>query len=181
MGTIIEDLYDHEGYGARRLPDGTLTGVWSAETARFEAYVASCGCGWHGGDHPPTETGYEAALDEWEAEHSRPLLAQAVSDRVRTAINDAKRAVADLIVQRPEAARRVLDEGGSGASTCGGGSSQRRWSRRRTGCAAGSTRCPSATSEERSGCSNVGSLCASPARVIGRASTPGGGACEATA
>ncbi len=110
MGTIIEDLYDHEGYGARRLADGTLTGVWSTETARFEAYVASCACGWHGGEHPPTEAGYEAAVDEWEAEHARPLLAQAVPDRVRTAINDAKRAVADLVVQRPGAARRALDE-----------------------------------------------------------------------
>ncbi len=110
MGTIIEDLYDHEGYGARRLPDGTLTGVWSAETARFEAYVASRGCGWHGGEHPPTEAGYESAVDEWEAEHARPLLAQPVPDRVRTAINDAKRAVADLVVQRPEAARRAVEE-----------------------------------------------------------------------
>ncbi len=110
MGTIIEDLYDHEGYGARRLPDGTLTGVWSAETARFHAYVASCGCGWHGGEHPPTEAGYEAAVDEWEYKHARPLLAQAIPDRVRTAINDAKRAVADLVVQRPEAAQRAVEE-----------------------------------------------------------------------
>ncbi len=110
MGTVIEDLHDHEGYGGRRLPDGTLTGVWSAETAKFEAYVASCGCGWHGGHHPPTEAGYESAVEEWEADHARPLLAEAIPDTVRTAINDAKRAVADLIAQRPEAARRALHE-----------------------------------------------------------------------
>ncbi len=110
MGTIIEDLYHHEGYCARRLPDGTLTGVWSTETARFEAYVASCGCGWHGGDHPPTEAGYEAAVDEWEADHARPMLAEAIPDTVRTAINDAKRAITDLVGGRPEAARRAVEE-----------------------------------------------------------------------
>jgi hypothetical protein len=45
VGSIIEDLYDHEGYGARLLPDGTLTAAWSAETASFEAYLAACSCG----------------------------------------------------------------------------------------------------------------------------------------
>ncbi|HSH61338.1 MAG TPA: hypothetical protein VK988_17200 [Acidimicrobiales bacterium] len=64
----------------------------------------------HGGAHPPAVVGYEAAVDEWEAEHARPLLAPAITDRVRTAINDVKRAVADLVVQRPAAARRALDE-----------------------------------------------------------------------
>ncbi len=53
---ILDDLYDHEGYGARRLPDGTVTGTWSAETATFEAYIASCGCGWHGGTTPRPRT-----------------------------------------------------------------------------------------------------------------------------
>jgi hypothetical protein len=57
MGVILDDLWEHEGYGARRLPDGTLTETSSAATASFDAYVASCGCGWHGGDHPPTEDG----------------------------------------------------------------------------------------------------------------------------
>ena len=41
MGMIIEDLYDHEGFGARRLPDGSGTGIWSAKTAAVEAYVAA--------------------------------------------------------------------------------------------------------------------------------------------
>ncbi len=110
MGAIVEDLYDHEGYGARQLPDGTLTGVWSAETAKFEAYVASCGCGWHGGHHPPTEAGYDSAVEEWEADPARPLLAEAIPDTVRRAIKDAKRAIADLAAERPEAARRALHE-----------------------------------------------------------------------
>jgi len=55
MGTILGDLDDHEGYGARRLPGGTITAGWTAETAAFEVYVAACGCGRRGGDHPPTE------------------------------------------------------------------------------------------------------------------------------
>ena len=66
MGVILDDLWDHEGYGARRLADGTETGMWSLATASFEAYVASCGCGWEGGAHPPTEDGYKSAVDEWE-------------------------------------------------------------------------------------------------------------------
>lgn len=78
MGSIIEDLYDHEGYGARLLPDGTLTATWSAETASFEAYVAACSCGWRGGEHPPTDEGYDAAVDAWEHDHARPLLADTV-------------------------------------------------------------------------------------------------------
>jgi hypothetical protein len=75
MGSFIEDLWDHEGYAARRLPDGTLTGTWTAATAAFTAYVPACGCGWHADrDHPPTEEGEEAALAQWRAEHATPLL-----------------------------------------------------------------------------------------------------------
>ena len=29
MGVILDDLWDHEGYGARRLAAGTHTGMWS--------------------------------------------------------------------------------------------------------------------------------------------------------
>jgi hypothetical protein len=75
MGTFIEDLWDHEGYAARRLPDGTLTGTWTAATDAFTAYVPACGCGWHGNrEHPPTEAGEEAAIDQWRTEHATPLL-----------------------------------------------------------------------------------------------------------
>jgi hypothetical protein len=75
MGLILEDLYDHEGYAARRLPDGQLTGTWTAATAAFTGYVACCGCGWHASaEHPPTQDGEEAALEEWVAEHGQPQL-----------------------------------------------------------------------------------------------------------
>ncbi len=111
MGTIIEDLYDHEGYGARRLPDGSLTGTWTRQTARFDVYVAACGCGWQGKQtHPPTEEGYESAVDEWERSHARPLLAETVPAGADAAIRDAKQAIGSLLRERPRAAARVLDD-----------------------------------------------------------------------
>lgn len=61
MGVVLDDLYDHERYVARRLADGTLTRTWSSASAAFEHYVPCCRCGWHGGGDPPTEEGYEAA------------------------------------------------------------------------------------------------------------------------
>lgn len=110
MGTFLDDLWDHEGYGARRLPDGTLTATWSKSTADFDAHVAACSCGWHGGEHPPTDDGYEAAVDQWEVDHARPLQAETVPAAVLTAIKDAKQEIAELARQRPEAARRALDD-----------------------------------------------------------------------
>lgn len=59
----------HEGYAARRLPDGSLTGSWTTDTAEFDAYVAVCGCGWRGGTFVPTEEGHEAAGDDWHYRH----------------------------------------------------------------------------------------------------------------
>jgi hypothetical protein len=32
MGMILDDLEDHEGYTARRLPDRTLTSTWTRDT-----------------------------------------------------------------------------------------------------------------------------------------------------
>jgi hypothetical protein len=65
----------HEGYGARRLPSGELTGTWTHETRAFDAYVAACDCGWSGDHaHPPTEAGEDAAVDEWKRVHMLPLL-----------------------------------------------------------------------------------------------------------
>lgn len=119
MGTIIEDLDDHEGYGARRLPDGTLTATWSAGTARFSAYVAACCCRWHGGEHPPTDEGYESAVDEWERDHARPLLAETVPASVVAAIKDAKQAIGRLARERPSAALRVIEELGSWVAVTG--------------------------------------------------------------
>jgi hypothetical protein len=100
VGTILPGLDGHEGYAAQRQPDGTLTGPGgTAETAGFTAYVAACACsssryrpgagysqgryytGWYGGTtHPPTEAGHEAALEEWERVHARPLQADALTD-----------------------------------------------------------------------------------------------------
>jgi hypothetical protein len=77
MGMVIEGLWDHEGYAARRLPDGTLTGTWTQATREFTAFVAACGCGWRGDiEHPPTEAGEDLAVDEWDSEHAVPLLAR---------------------------------------------------------------------------------------------------------
>ena len=67
----------HEGYPARRLADGTLS---AGGTADFEAYVAVCSCGWRGGTYEPTEAGYEAAGEEWDAEHWQPLRTPSVDE-----------------------------------------------------------------------------------------------------
>jgi len=75
MGTTYDDLDGHEGYALCRLPDGTMTGSWTPETAEFTSYVAACSCLWRGADHPPTEDGYEEALDEGDLGHAQPLLA----------------------------------------------------------------------------------------------------------
>jgi hypothetical protein len=82
MGLILGDLYDHEGYAARRLPDGVLTGTWTYATREFTAYVAACGCGWHATrTWPPTGDGEELAVQQWEREHGEPLLARQAERR----------------------------------------------------------------------------------------------------
>jgi hypothetical protein len=83
MGTFLEDLDDHEGYADRRLPNGQLAGgVWTYATREFTAYVAVCGCGWQAsGEHPPTEEGEEAAVDQWRSEHAEPELARQATRR----------------------------------------------------------------------------------------------------
>jgi hypothetical protein len=78
MGTFLDDLDDHEGYPDRRLPNGQLAGgVWTYATRHFTAYVAVCGCG----EHPPTEEGEEAAVDQWRSEHAEPELARQTTRR----------------------------------------------------------------------------------------------------
>jgi hypothetical protein len=75
MGTILDDLDDHEGYALRRLPDGTLSGTWTAATREFTAYLAGCDCGWRGTrEYPPTEEGWELAVQAWGNEHAEPEL-----------------------------------------------------------------------------------------------------------
>jgi hypothetical protein len=82
MGTILDDLYDHEGYAVRRLPDGTLTGTWTHATREFTAYLAGCDCGWHGtGEYPPTEEGWELAVEAWQKEHAEPELGRQAERR----------------------------------------------------------------------------------------------------
>lgn len=108
MGMILDDLDDHEGYAARRLPDRTLTSTWTRDTAAFEAYVAACSCGWSGRhDHPPTEHGRTTAEDEGEVHHAQPLLALAVPARVRELADNLREEVAELADDRALAARAV--------------------------------------------------------------------------
>lgn len=83
MGTVYcgpyADMigYDHEGYAARLLPDGTETGTWTYATREFHGYRAHCACGWRGGVvQPATDAGENAALDEWDRDHLRPLIHQ---------------------------------------------------------------------------------------------------------
>src|SRR5829696_3104950 len=77
MGTLIDDLDDHEGYVQWRLPDGTLTSAWTLDNQRQgTAYVTECECGWRSTHaHPATQEGDEAAREEWVREHARPELA----------------------------------------------------------------------------------------------------------
>jgi len=111
MGAMYGDLDGHEGYAARQLRDGTLTGTWTTETRQFDAYVAACGCGWNGTSrHDATEDGYEAALDEWDVAHARPLLRHAVPAHVRESVSEACRSIRALVDERPDAALKVLGD-----------------------------------------------------------------------
>jgi hypothetical protein len=108
MGMIFEDLEDHEGYAARRLPDGTLTSTWTQDTAAFEARVGACTCGWTGTkQHPASETGSTAAEDEWKHAHAGPLLAVAVPARITELVDNLREETVQLADHRPLAARAV--------------------------------------------------------------------------
>jgi hypothetical protein len=85
MGTILasygDDAYDHEGYAAQLLDDGSLTGTYSNDTEprMVGQVVAACGCGWTGTTRYPTtgpfdEAAHDLALAEWERDHARPTL-----------------------------------------------------------------------------------------------------------
>ncbi|MGH8919882.1 MAG: hypothetical protein ACRD0H_16385, partial [Actinomycetes bacterium] len=85
MGTILElygdTAYEHEGYAAQVLDDGTLTGEYSNATMprMVGQLVAACGCGWTGSTRYPTtdrfdQAAEDLALDEWERDHARPAL-----------------------------------------------------------------------------------------------------------
>lgn len=91
MGTILTEFgdaaYEHEGFQAHILDDGSLTSAYSAETLprMIGQVVAACGCGWAGTTRYPSPVAFdaaaeEAALAEWEHSHARPILAQLATD-----------------------------------------------------------------------------------------------------
>ena len=109
MGAILDDLDGHEGYPLRQLPDGITTSRWTTDTDRTTGYIAASDCGWTGaGRYEPTEAGYDAALDEWEHDHARPLLQHVIPDRVQHLLRDSMRALRDLAAERPHAAAKAL-------------------------------------------------------------------------
>lgn len=110
MGALYDDLEGHEGYPARRLPDGTLTASWTAATAEFSSYIAACACGWYGTDHPPTEKGSDGAIHEWDEMHARPLLARAVPRKVTDLMRELRGELSQLANERPLAAVKVARE-----------------------------------------------------------------------
>ncbi|HVK20316.1 MAG TPA: hypothetical protein VM677_03040 [Actinokineospora sp.] len=95
MGTVYSgpyadliDAYSHEGYADRKMPDGQFTsGEWSDRypADAHVAFVAACTCGWHADiEHPPTDTGEEAAYDQWRADHLNPMVrAEAARHTIR--------------------------------------------------------------------------------------------------
>ena len=85
MGRVLTDYgqyaYDHEGYAAEVLDDGSLTGTPSGDTVprMIGQMVAACGCGWTGATRYPSRNPFDhgaedLALAEWERAHARPTL-----------------------------------------------------------------------------------------------------------
>jgi hypothetical protein len=108
MGVVREGLDDHEGYAARKLPDGTLTGAWTAATAALTAYVAACECGWNADqEHPPTAAGEEGALGDWAAHADQEQARQQA--RCRQQLAETLRALGRLaeLVDQPATLARA--------------------------------------------------------------------------
>jgi hypothetical protein len=110
MGMTLADLHDHDGYAARKLPDGTIT---SAETSEFVAYVAACDCGaddewWGATEYPPTDEGSAAALAEWERIHARPLLQTTEPHGLDDDISELLDRLGRLATERPAAVLPAL-------------------------------------------------------------------------
>lgn len=113
MGTILtsygEGAYDHEGYAAQVLDDGSITGTYSNTTRprMVGQVVAACGCGWAGTTRYPAPEPFDAqaealALAEWETTHAVPVLTQARQDRAAR--------LAQLLAGLAEAHRDHLQE-----------------------------------------------------------------------
>ena len=108
MGSVYEDLDGHEGYAMRRLPDGTMTGSWTPETAVFSSWRPASATG--GGGPRPTEEGYEEAIDEWDRRHAQPLVAQTVPRNVRRVVREMRQILSDLVDERPAAGLKAIRE-----------------------------------------------------------------------
>jgi hypothetical protein len=63
----------HHGYVAGRYRNGALSDTWTDVTRcaerTFVAYVARCGCGWLGNDHPSNPYGYHTCQQELLSDH----------------------------------------------------------------------------------------------------------------
>jgi hypothetical protein len=90
MGTVLytrdgEGLYDHEGYVAHILADGSSArGLWTFDVEqRTVAWRAECTCGWagrhhdSGGPNTPDDQLHDRILQDWEHGHARALLGTA--------------------------------------------------------------------------------------------------------
>ena len=100
MGAIYDDLEGHEGYGAAQ-PGGGAAG---------EVLVAVCRCGWTGGAHPDTESGYEALLDDWDRHHAHRLLARTLPAPVAEVVAEARRALGAAVSERPQGVLAAADD-----------------------------------------------------------------------
>lgn len=111
MGTILTNYgdagYDHEGYPAQLLDDGSITGTYSAETEphMIGQVVAACDCGWRGTTRYPCpepfdEQAENLALAEWEHLHARPVL-EACRTKRWTSLAAHLRALADRMTANP--------------------------------------------------------------------------------
>lgn len=118
MGTVYCGAYAdkigyhrHEGYADRLMPNGEFSsGEWSARypTDAHVAFVAACSCGWRSTEHhPPTDSGEEQALDQWDRHHLQPLIRAEARNHTAPA-----EALLDFIRSlRTSAPRRTDDEG----------------------------------------------------------------------
>lgn len=124
MGTFItcygDAGYDHEGYAAQVLDNGSLTSEYSDETEprMVGQVVAACGCGWTGTTRYPCpepfdEAAEQLALAESEHTHARPVLEQAQRAQLGRLRELARRAAAQLPADTGEvsrSARQLADQ-----------------------------------------------------------------------
>ena len=85
MGALYDDLNGHEGYAARRLPDGTLTATWSPAHRRAT--------------RRPSTSGKDAMLSRYRPDGAEEDM-----------IGEVGLAVSKLALDRPAVRTRVLDE-----------------------------------------------------------------------